>query len=253
MKCEILASEKAQLCITSLQELKDESNVIDYGAIILCKGGTASMRIDFKDWHLKQYAVITLFPNDVVMLHDVSDDFEVEMLRYDKTLLREASLQLEQTVYSLLRKDRCRTDKQVVTLIIENMFSLLRLYFIQEECMCLDQLVLYQLKAFFLGFYDWMVRNRHEAPEDNGSRRTNELFNMFMEDPRTELHEIAYCGLLCRQTEHHVQISEQYRKANDRIHDKGHYRPICHHADQTAAAHGRQEREATGMGLQLQR
>lgn len=27
-----------------------------------------------------------------------------------------------------------------------------------------------------------MVRNRHEAPEDNGSRRTNELFNMFMED-----------------------------------------------------------------------
>lgn len=29
MKCEILASEKAQLCITSLQELKDESNVID--------------------------------------------------------------------------------------------------------------------------------------------------------------------------------------------------------------------------------
>lgn len=182
MKCEILASEKAQLCITSLQELKDESNVIDYGAIILCKGGTASMRIDFKDWHLKQYAVITLFPYDVVMLHDVSDDFEVEMLRYDKTLLREASLQLEQTVYSLLRKDRCRTDKQVVTLIIENMFSLLRLYFIQKECMCLDQLVLYQLKAFFLGFYDWMVRNRHEAPEDNGSRRTNELFNMFMED-----------------------------------------------------------------------
>lgn len=137
------------MCITSLQELKDESNVIDYGAIILCKGGTASMRIDFKDWHLKQYAVITLFPNDVVMLHDVSDDFEVEMLRYDKTLLREASLQLEQTVYSLLRKDRCRTDKQVVTLIIENMFSLLRLYFIQKECMCLDQLVLYQLKAFF--------------------------------------------------------------------------------------------------------
>lgn len=53
------------------------------------------MRIDFKDWHLKKDAVITLFPNDMVMLHNVSDDFEVEMLRYDKTMLREASLQLE--------------------------------------------------------------------------------------------------------------------------------------------------------------
>lgn len=182
MKFETFASEKAQLCTTALKELEGESSAIDYGAIILCKGGTASMRIDFKDWHLKKYAVITLFPNDVVMLHDVSDDFEVEMLRYDKMLLREASLQLEQTVYSLLRKDRCRTDKQVVTLIIENMFSLLRLYFQQDDCMCLDQLVLYQLKAFFLGFYDWMVRHRHEEPEGKGSRRTNELFNMFMED-----------------------------------------------------------------------
>lgn len=200
MKYEILTSEKAQLCITSLNELKDESNVIDYGAIILCKAGTAAMRIDFKDWQLKQDSVITLFPNDVVMLHNVSDDFEVEMLRYDKTLLREASLQLEQTVYSLLRKDRCRTDKQVVTLIIEYMFSLLRLYFRQKDCMCLDLLVLYQLKAFFLGFYDWMVRNRNKAPEDNGSRRTNELFNMFMEDIEQNYiksHNVAfYAGRL---------------------------------------------------------
>lgn len=61
MKFETFASEKAQLCTTALKELEGESNAIDYGAIILCKGGTASMRIDFKDWHLKQDAVITLF------------------------------------------------------------------------------------------------------------------------------------------------------------------------------------------------
>lgn len=103
-------------------------------------------------------------------------------------------------MYSLLRKDRCRTDKQVVTLIIENMFSLLRQYFIQKDCTCLDQLVLYQLKAFFLGFYDWMVRNRHEEPEGYGSRRTNELFNMFMEDIEQyymKSHDVAfYAGKL---------------------------------------------------------
>lgn len=54
MKFETFASDKAQLCTTSLKELEAESNVIDYGAIILCKGGTATMRIDFKDWHLKR-------------------------------------------------------------------------------------------------------------------------------------------------------------------------------------------------------
>lgn len=195
MKFETFVSDKAQLSISSLKELEKESNVIDYGAIILCKGGTASMHIDFMEWKLKKNSVITLFPNDAVMLDNISDDFVVEMLRYDKTMLREASLQLEQTVYSVLRKDRCRTDKQIVTLIIENMFNLLRLYFEQKDCTCLDQLVLYQLKAFFLGFYDWIIRNKHEAPEGNSSRRTNELFNLFMEDLEQNYmksHDVAF-------------------------------------------------------------
>lgn len=54
MEFETFVSDKAQLCRTSLKELGPESSVIDYGAIILCKGGTATMRIDFKDWHLKR-------------------------------------------------------------------------------------------------------------------------------------------------------------------------------------------------------
>ena len=42
-------------------------------------------------------------------------------------------LELEQTVYSALREDRCRQDSPVVTHIIESMFSLLRLYFEQHD------------------------------------------------------------------------------------------------------------------------
>ena len=41
--------------------------------------------------------------------------------------------------------------------------------------------MLYQLKAFFTGFYDWIVRNRAERPPETGSRRTRELFSDFME------------------------------------------------------------------------
>ena len=61
------------------------------------------------------------------------------------------------------------------------MFALLKVYFTQQDCTCLDQLVLYQLKAFFTGFYDWIVRNRAERPPETGSRRTRELFSDFME------------------------------------------------------------------------
>lgn len=173
-------THRVSLSHGTLGEWADEPVVIDYGMILVCRRGSATIHVNFSTWPLRKDAVITLFPNDVLTLTDISDDFCVEMLRYDASLLREASLQLEQTVYSQLRKDRCRTESEIVTRIIDNMFSLLRVYFDQDGCTCLEQLVLLQLKAFFLGFYDYLYRFPSEKPEETGSRRTRELFNMFM-------------------------------------------------------------------------
>ena len=177
----VLPPEKeAYLIVSSLKEWRDDTSVLNYGTIMICRKGSATMCVNFKEWQLFEGAVITLFPNDVVILKDVSDDFSVEMLKYDASLLREASLQLEQTVYQSLREDRCRTESTIVTDIINQMFSLLKIYFIQEDCTCLSQLVLLQLMAFFLGFYDYLYRHPAERPEETGSRRTHEIFNEFM-------------------------------------------------------------------------
>lgn len=140
----------------------------------------ASLRVNFSEWELKPGAVITLFPNDVIIITEKSYDFLVDTLKYSASLLREASLQLEQTVYSQLKLDRCRTESSTLTSIINNMFSLLKIYFDQPECICLDQLVLLQLKAFFLGFYDYLYRNPKERKEEEASPRTKEIFNAFM-------------------------------------------------------------------------
>ena len=103
-----------------------------------------------------------------------------EVLKYNPSLLREASLQLEQTVYSSLREDRCRQDSPVVTNIINNMFALLKVYFDQSECTCISQLVLCQLKAFFIGFHEYLQRNPQCRPDDVKSYRVRKLFNHFM-------------------------------------------------------------------------
>jgi AraC family transcriptional regulator, transcriptional activator of pobA len=102
------------------------------------------------------------------------------MLKYNPSLLREASLQLEQTVYSALREDRCRQDTPIVTNIINAMFSLLKVYFDQSECTCISQLVLCQLKAFFIGFHEYLLRNPDQHPDEVKSYRVRELFNRFM-------------------------------------------------------------------------
>lgn len=179
---ELNNDHEASLFLTSLEEWKNEPQVLTYGAILICRKGNAVLNINYKDWSLPEKAVITLFPNDVVLLKPPPSPtaFEVEMLKYDSSLLREASLQMEHTVYSSLREDRCRQDSPVVTNIIDAMFSLLKIYFRQAECTCLSQLVLCQLKAFFIGFHEYLQRNPQFRADEVKSYRVRELFNRFM-------------------------------------------------------------------------
>lgn len=177
---EMRSNRKAALQTEGSASWLSEPTAIDYGMIVLCRRGKASVNVNFMAWSLKPGAVITLFPGDVVEVTDRSSDFSVEVLYYGASLLREASVQLEQTVYSQLKADRCQTESPVPTSIISNMFSLLRIYFEQEGCICLEQMVTLQLKAFFLGFYDYLYRNPHKRRTDSESPRVRELFSRFM-------------------------------------------------------------------------
>ncbi len=196
---ELRSAHEASLSVTRLDEWRCNPQVLDYGAILICRKGEAVLKVNYKDWEMYEGAVITVFPNDVVEI--VSEErredsslspihssltpihsslFEVEMLRYSPSLLREASLQLEHTVYSSLREDRCRQDTPVVTHIVDRMFDLLKVYFDQADCTCLSQLVLCQLKAFFIGFHEYLQRNPEFPPDEVKSYRVRKLFNLFM-------------------------------------------------------------------------
>ena len=205
---ELSSQQEASLFRSCLEEWQEGPQVLTYGAILICRKGKAMLNVNYKDWELYEGAVITLFPNDVVELKvdgdckspqtengdcrspetengdckspQTANSFQAEILKYNPSLLREASLQLEQTVYSSLRKDRCRQDTPVVTNIINGMFGLLKVYFDQLECTCISQLVLCQLKAFFIGFHEYLQRNPQYRPDEVKSYRVRELFNRFM-------------------------------------------------------------------------
>ena len=215
---ELSSQREASLFLSGLEEWQEGPQVLTYGAILICRKGKARLNVNYKDWELYEGAVITLFPNDVVELKvdgdckspqtengdckspetengdckspetengdckspQTANSFQAEILKYNPSLLREASLQLEQTVYSSLREDRCRQDTPVVTNIINGMFGLLKVYFDQSECTCISQLVLCQLKAFFIGFHEYLQRNPQYRPDEVKSYRVRELFNRFM-------------------------------------------------------------------------
>lgn len=159
----------------------DSEGMAEDGMIMLCRSGSATVMVNYKEWQLPEGGVLTLFPGDMTAVSRQSGDFSADILIYSPAILREASLDIEHTVYEDLREDRCRSDSPVVTEIVSSMFSLLGVYFRQSECKCLEKLVLYQLKAFFIGFHDYVSRFPDMAPHDQGSKRKRSVFNRFMQ------------------------------------------------------------------------
>ena len=181
MDNEVIFSTEAHLHY-SLNELKRicTDGMMRDGAIMLSRKGSALIMVNYTPFSMPENAVMTLFPGDLVSIADKSGDFSAEVLTFSPSILREASLDMEQTVYSSLREDRCRGASPIVTEIVNDMFRLLEAYFRQPDCTCLNRLVMYQLKAFFIGFHDYLLRFPGQAPVLEGSKRKRTLFDLFM-------------------------------------------------------------------------
>ena len=149
-------------------------------ALLLCRRGGATVLVNYKPSAMSEGAVLVLFPGDLVAVEGASADFAFDALTFSPSILREASLDMEQTVYSSLREDRCRGGETIVTEIVSNIFSLLGAYFRQPGCTCINRLVTCQMKAFFIGFHDYLIRFPGEAPPLEGSKRKRALFDSFM-------------------------------------------------------------------------
>jgi AraC family transcriptional activator of pobA len=210
-------NEQAKVVSTSSDEWLGESAVFDFGAIVLCTSGTASFTVNFSSWHLSEGAVLALFPNDAVISESVSGDFCAEVFCYSEMMLREASLQIESAVYDKLRDDRCRTGSQMLTDIVSVMFHLLRLHCANAGVDAFRQIALLQLKAFLLGFYDFIYHHPIQRPEALGPQRAHELFQRFMivlEHEYRYNHDVSYYADALRITPKYLNIIVHHATGN---------------------------------------
>ena len=174
--------------LTGMDEICSEGMMKD-GGILLCRTGSAILLVNYEPVNVAGGSAMTLFPGDMISVGSSHDSFSFDALTFSPSILREASLDMEQTVYSSLREDRCRGGDKIVEDIVSNMFSLLDLYFSQKGCLCLKQLVVCQLKAFFIGFHDYLLRFPSDAAPVEGSKRKRALFDSFMKMQEEDFHK----------------------------------------------------------------
>lgn len=196
-----LMSGGVALTASRLDRWRRELTVPGVGAIVRCTAGHAVISVSMTDWSIAPNDAIIIFPDDVVMLKESSEDFMTDTLTFGPRVLREASLQLEHTVYSQLRSDRCRSDSMVVKQIHKHLFALLHVYFDQDDCNCLERMVTLLLKAFFVGFYDYISRYPNKAGTSNATNSKEQLFNRFMDLVTLHYREMRevqqYADTLC--------------------------------------------------------
>lgn len=176
----VYSSDLSEFVITDSVTIDFDRHVINHGAIIYCIAGVACVQTNFDKWRLECDNVLTLFPGDTISWLDVSQDFKAEIIRYDSSLLREASLNIEHAVYRELKADRLCDDKRIARNVGRTMFSLLRYYFGEQYCPSVDRIVTLQISTFFLGFYDF-ITVAHPHSNKEVTTRAEELFRQFME------------------------------------------------------------------------
>lgn len=165
------------------------------GGILVCRKGSATLLHNFRKWQLSEGSVMTFFPNDMLFIEAASEDFDASVLVYSAEMLRSASLQVEDVVYEWLRNDCCTSDPWVYDLTAAT-FSLLEFYLKDGMFASSGQIILLQLKAYFLGLCDRVRRLGADLIAGTGrERRTKELFNLFMEMLEKEYrtcHSVKY-------------------------------------------------------------
>lgn len=186
-------SDLTEFVITDAESVDNERHVIDHGAIIYCHSGHAAIQVNFDKMELKADNVLMLFPGDTVCWVAAGKDFSAEILRFESSLMREASHNMEHAVYRELKDDRICDDQRIAVHVGRPMFDLLRFYFGELYCPDVDHIVMLQLTTFFLGFYDY-ITTEHPHRDKRATSRTEELFREFMElieDHYLEWHEVS--------------------------------------------------------------
>lgn len=183
------------------KDLKTEPQVMERCALIYCRKGSAVLGVNYRAYDIAADTTFNLFPADIIAWQEGSSDLQIEVLNYDEALLREASMNIEHAIYDTLRRRRSCTIGEVVRGQVAPMFQILNYYATMASPRGWHEVVLQQLKTFFWGFHDHLLRHPESEPKYHVTPRIEELFGRFMETMEHEYRQSRevsyYASQLC--------------------------------------------------------
>ena len=182
---------------------------LDGGVIFICRGGTARVSIDLKDYEIVENAQVVLLPGSIFRIDSLSDDFAISVFSFPRNMFREASFRMEPGFFGFLKEHPYYVLPAENTQAAEGLMQATAAIYADKENRFRNLIAKNQLQCFLLDIYDKSYRYFGRKQIEGGNRQ-DELFKKFMalvhEFSASEREVTFYADKLCISTKYLTAI-----------------------------------------------
>lgn len=176
MERQLVSHEKPIVILTGVfPEYSREGIAVDCGHVILCRQGSARMTLNFRELRQEKDVMVILYPGDVVMVQDVSDDFAIEYLVVTDDIMTEAQLELLQA--DAIRDHQYISSHEIAALA-DALLTVTNASIHFGNAKDARNIAILQLRSFLTAYGCWLERHGHIS--GRYTSRSAELFTKFM-------------------------------------------------------------------------
>lgn len=174
------------------------------GAIILCRSGNAEATVNLRRGRIEPNTILLMLPGSILMLTDVSDDFQVTYCAYSRDIFAEASFRIEPAFFRFLSENPiCYPHGNENGIHI--WFDIATYTYQDRENIFRNTIIKNRVQNILLEIYDKLQRfAERDRPAPGTTNRQAELFHRFLalvHDHCSEQRDVAfYADKLCIST-----------------------------------------------------
>lgn len=176
MERQLVSHEKPVAILTGVfPEYSREGIAVDCGHVILCRQGSARMTLNFRELRQEKDVTVILYPGDVVMVQDLSDDFAIEYLVVTDDIMAEAHLEL---IQAGAIRDNQHISSHEIAALTDALLSISNASIHFGNTKDARDIAILQLRSFLTAYGCWLERHGHVS--GRYTSRSSELFARFM-------------------------------------------------------------------------
>lgn len=177
MKRIVVTEEKPVVIMTGIQpEFKRKGIVIDGGEIIIIRKGWIKLSINYQSVDQTEGSVTVLYPGDIVMVEEHSEDAELEYLIFLNAIVQEALSDLPGVHLKALQRVRCITST-IVRKVVDAQLTMISGSMGVLTPKDFHLLMVMQVRSFYTIWLSVLMAKGYDV--DRYRSRQDELFTHF--------------------------------------------------------------------------